>query len=313
MKKPLLISVLAMIMTIGVFAQQIDNAGFEDWEDAGTVIYEPVNWSSIKTGDGGDFINNAAPLVWGQSENAHTGNYSIELFNVFTFGIVATGAATNGRMHPNFNPDSAYAFTDPTDDRWHTVFTSHPDSVSVWAKYTPQENDTAQVKILLHTGEGTLPPQPENVDNKVAYAQINIAGNVDTWTQFKAPFTWFSEDSPEYMLIVVSAGKGTQAIEGSKIWYDDLELIYDPAGINDLSANPSLIYVSGNSIYLNKLPQSHLMGSTIEIMNLNGSIVFSSVISSNIVNIDDNHSSQELYLVRIYGKEINYTQKVYLK
>ncbi|NOX48454.1 MAG: hypothetical protein GXO89_15895 [Chlorobi bacterium] len=313
MKKPLLISVMAMILTIGVFGQQIENAGFEDWEDAGTVIDEPVNWSSIKTGDGGDFINNAAPLVWGQGEDAHTGNYSIELFNVFTFSIVATGSATNGRMHPDFNPDNAYAFTDPTDDRWHTVFTGHPDSVSVWAKYTPQENDTAQVKILLHTGAGTLPPQPENEANKVAYAQINIAGNVDTWTQFKAPFTWFSEDSPEYMLIVITAGNGTQAIEGSKVWYDDLELIYEPAGINDLPANQGLVYVSGNSIYLDKLPQSHLLGSTIEVMSLNASVVFSSSISSNKVNIIDNRISQGLYLVRVYGKEINYTQKVYFK
>ena len=313
MKKPLLFGVIAMIMTIRVFGQQIENPGFEDWEDAGTVLDEPVNWSSIKTGDGGDFINNAAPVVWGQSDDAHTGNYSIELFNVFTFGIVATGTVTNGRMHPDFNPEEAYAFSDLTNDMWHTVFTWHPDSVSVWAKYTPQDGDTAQVKILLHTGEGSLPARPENENNWIAYAQINIAGTIDTWTQFKAPFTWFSEDSPEYMLVVISSGKGTQAIEGSKAWYDDLELIYDPAGIHDNPVNQSLIYTSGNSIYLDKLPQEHLMGSKIEVMDLNASVVFSSSISSNKVNINDDRISHGLFLVRVYGKEINYAQKVYFK
>jgi hypothetical protein len=274
---------------------------------------EPVNWSSIKTGDGGDFINNAAPVVWGQSEDAHSGNYSIELFNVFTFGIVATGTASNGRIHPDFNPENGYVFTDPDDDRWHTVLTGHPDSISVWAKYTPLGNDTAHVKVLLHTGDGTIPVIPENEANRIAYAQVNISGNVDTWTQFKAPFTYYSEESPEYILLITTAGNGTLAIEGSRVWYDDLELIYDPAGINDIPVNQSLIYTSENSIYLNKLPQEHLMGSTIEIMNMNGSVVFSSVISSNIINIDDSRISQGLYLVRVFGQEINYTQKIYFK
>jgi hypothetical protein len=313
MKKTLLMGVISLIITFGVFGQQIQNAGFEDWEDAGTVLDEPINWSSIKTGDGGEYINNAAPVVWGQSEDSHTGNFSIEMFNVFTFGIVATGSATNGRMHPDFNPDNAYAFSDTNDDRWHTVFTGHPDSVAIWAKYIAQGDDIAQVKILLHTGEGTLPPQPENEANKVAYAQINIAGNIDTWTQFKAPFTWFGEENPEYMLIVISAGNGTQAIEGSRVWYDDIELIYNPESINEIPANQDLIYALGNSIYLNKLPQGHIKGSTIEITNLNGAVVFSSSISSNIVNFDDNRISQGLYIVRVYGQEINYTQKIYFK
>jgi len=300
-------------MTISLLGQQIENPGFENWEDAGTVIDEPVNWSSIKTGDGGDIINSAAPVVWGQSDDAHTGNFSVELFNVFTFGIVATGTTTNGRTHPDFVPDDAYAFTDPNDDRWHTVLTGHPDSVAIWAKYTPQENDTAQVKVLLHTGDGTLPATPENEDNKIAYAQINIAGTVDTWTQFKAPFTWFSEDNPEYMLIVITAGNGTQAIEGSRVWYDDIELIYNPASIIDIPANKGLIYATGNTIYLNKLPQNHLTGSTIEITNLNGSVVFSTQVSSNKIDLKGDHFSSGLYLVRVYGKEINYTQKIYLK
>ena len=304
---------MILIMTVSLIGQQIENPGFEDWEDAGTVIDEPVNWSSIKTGDGGDIINSAAPVVWGQSDDAHTGNFSVELFNVFTFGIVATGTTTNGRTHPDFNPDEAYAFTDPNDERWHTVLTGHPDSVAIWAKYTPQGNDTAQVKVLLHTGEGSLPSTPENAVNWIAYAQINIAGTVNTWTQFKAPFTWFSEDNPEYMLIVITAGKGTQAIEGSRVWYDDIELIYDPASVIEIPANQGLIYISGNSIYLNKLPQNHLMGSTIEIMNMNGSVVFSSQVSSNQINLENNRLSQGLYLIRIYGKEINYTQKIYFK
>mgnify|MGYP001554473288 CR=1 FL=1 len=71
----IIISVHCSLLTVhSLYAQQqFDNPGFEEWDDAGTVIDEPVNWSSIKTGDGGTIINDAAPVVWEQSTDAHSG------------------------------------------------------------------------------------------------------------------------------------------------------------------------------------------------------------------------------------------------
>lgn len=312
MKKVLLYNMMAFFLAFNLIGQQVQNPGFENWEDAGTVIDEPVNWSSIKTSDGGDLINGFAPVVWGQSNDAHSGNYSVELTNVQTI-VVATGTLTNGRFHAEVDPEAGFAYTNPDDEQWHTVLTDRPDSVAIWVKYSPIGSDTAQVKALLHMGDGSLPPTPENQANWIAFAQINITGTIDTWTRFVVPFSYFSTDDPEYILIILTAGAGTQAIPESKVWYDDMELIYNPQSVNEMQDNLGLIYAAGNSIYLGKLPASKLDDSRIDILNLNGSVVFSASVTSNIVNTELAQLSQGVYLVRIYRREINYSEKIYLK
>lgn len=314
MKKKLLLSILSISMVFGLLAQSVQNPGFEDWEDAGTVIDEPVNWSSIKTSDGGDLVNGAAPVVWGQSEDAHTGNYSIELTNVLTIGtIIATGTITNGRVHAEFNPAASYVFTNPDVDGWHTSLSGRPDSVAIWAKYTPVGTDTAQVKVVLHTDEGSLPPTAANQANIIGYAQINISETVNNWTRFVAPFSYSSQNDPEYMLCILSSGAGFLAVEGSKAFYDDMELIYNPDGVNDLLADKTLLYLSDNTIFLNKIPEHKLKDANIEIRNLNGSIMLKEPVNSNEIKIQQNLISEGIYLVRIYGQEFIYSQKIYLK
>ncbi len=115
------------MMSLSLVAQQqFENPGFEDWEDAGTVIEEPTNWSSIKTSDAGQIINDAAPVVWAQSDDAHSGNYSLKLFNTAAFTIVASGTISNGRVHADFNPELGYVYTQHDDDRWHTALAVIP-------------------------------------------------------------------------------------------------------------------------------------------------------------------------------------------
>jgi len=115
MRKSILSVILIIAIPLWVFSQQqLQNPGFEEWEDAGTVRDEPVNWSSIKTSDN-DTLNTPAPVVWDISDDAHSGNYSIKLFNVRIWGIMATGILTNGIVHPSFIPDSGYVYTVPED------------------------------------------------------------------------------------------------------------------------------------------------------------------------------------------------------
>ena len=101
MRKFYLTCGLVLIIQAGFSQTQIDNAGFENWENAGTTVDEPTEWSSIKTSDDAT-LNGFAPVVWGQSSDAHSGDYSLELINVSTFGVVANGTVTNGRVHADF-------------------------------------------------------------------------------------------------------------------------------------------------------------------------------------------------------------------
>ena len=97
MKKNLLILLSLCLTVLVVHGQQMTNPSFEDWEDAGTVIDEPVNWSSIKTSDAGSLINNAAPVVWGQINASRPTINMVACIDAFIidifimFKLVATG------------------------------------------------------------------------------------------------------------------------------------------------------------------------------------------------------------------------------
>jgi len=300
-------------MVVHTQAQQIQNPGFENWENVGTVADEPVDWSSMKTSDDAS-VNTLAPLVWSQSNTAHSGSYSVQLINkeVF-FGIVANGIITNGRVHADIaNTANSFIYTDPADEQWHTVLTARPEKFALWAKYTPQGTDTAQIKVLLHKGAGSLPPKPENQANWIGYAQVNIYGTVSTWTRFEVPFTYFSQENPEYILIVASSGASSTPVAGSIALLDDLELVYNSNGIRKITADKNLIYTSGNTIFLDKIPEAIRRNARIEILSLNGSKVYSAPVNSLLVEVDKNKYARGLYVVHVYGPGINYTQNIYL-
>ena len=301
-----------MITLIHLTGQNIENPGFEDWEDAGTVIDEPVDWSSIKTSDAGSFINNAAPVVWEQSSEAHSGNYSVKLFNVATFGIVATGIVTNGRVHADFDPDLGYVFTTLEDEGWNTPFTGRPDSIVAWAKYEPAGGDTARVQVLLHEGLASQPPNPGYPGTRIGYAEINISGNVNSWTRFAAPFDYYSPNNPEYILFVLSAGAGTQPVEGSIVYFDDLQLTYDASGVDRSILSHTSIHAANGYIYLVNLPEHYKDELTLDIFDLTGASIRSIRINNKQHRIKTS-LKEGLYVVKLSGSEGLLTKKLSIR
>ncbi|MCD4735654.1 MAG: hypothetical protein K8R53_06390 [Bacteroidales bacterium] len=186
--------------------QQPENPGFEFWEEIGfgPDTLEPVNWSSLKTSDGGELINSVIPVVWERSTDAHGGNYSIKLYNDTILTLVAPGTLTNGRVHAALPPTDAYVYTIKEDPQWNTPFTETPDSLTAWAKYFPQEGDLAHVIAILHTDTAKI--ADSTMFNWVAIAHIELPEQVDDWTKFTAPFVYLNTDTPEYILFAMYAG-----------------------------------------------------------------------------------------------------------
>ena len=314
MKKLLRATLSFAILSTVVLAQQPQNPGFENWEiaDPDNDIEEPVHWSSIKTSDAGSTINGFAPVVWEKSDDAHTGNHSIELTNVQSL-LLASGTITNGRIHASLIQGASNSYTDPNDAQWHTPLTTRPDSLAVWIKYFPQGNDTAQVKAVLHVGEGTLPSTPENEGNWVGYAQINVWETVSEWTRVVVPFTYYNQNNPEYVLFVLTSGAGLQPVEGSVALFDDLQLVYESNGLNDLNTDNSLVYTHGMTINLQKIPAEHLKGAHLELISMQGVRITSRAIGSKQINLAGQGISGGIYIVRIVGSEGVYAQKVQLR
>jgi len=257
MRKNLLLNMMiSALVFIGLSLNaqtQFDNASFEEWEEIGfgPDILEPVNWSSIKSTDD-PALNNAAPIVWARSEDAHTGNYSLFLNSVAVFGIVATGTMTNGRVHASYIPTEGFMYTDPDHSEWHTRITGKPDSLVGWYKAMPRPNDYGTVKIVLH--EGYL-ECAENIDssNYIASGNLKFTGDaVEEWTRFSLPINYYLENiDPEFALVILTSSQGVDAIPGSKIWFDDLELIYNNnSGIAEENAASLSLFAANNRLHL---------------------------------------------------------------
>jgi hypothetical protein len=223
---------------------QFDNASFEEWEEIGygPNILEPVEWSSIKSSDNED-ISAQAPHNMDRSEfgNAHTGNYSVYLYTVKLFGIVATGTLANGRYHAEFNINNAYTFTDTVNSQWHTRISARPDSLVGWYKAKPVDGDVPTVKVVLHTGYAAISALSDT-SNFVASAVISLPSEeVAEWTRFSMPLNYYKDIMPEYALTILTSSNGLSAVEGSEAWYDDLEFIYND-GTDVIERNPDQLH-----------------------------------------------------------------------
>jgi hypothetical protein len=206
--------------------QQISNGGFEAWEEIRSGVEEPVSWNSIKNTDGSGMNKSLAPTVWERSETAHSGKYSVRITNKSVIGMVANGMLTNCAIHGEKDKTKSYVYTDPSKPGFYAPFVSRPDSVTGWYIYTPEENDSAMVVLLLHDGKVTLPGK-NTKSNWVGGVKIMLGATPPgTWKRFSAPIPYFKGSSPKYMIVVLSSGNRMKAVEGSTAYFDELKLVY---------------------------------------------------------------------------------------
>jgi hypothetical protein len=303
---------LFIILPVVFYGQQLENPGFENWEDAGTVKDEPVDWSTIKTCDNPG-IATVAPVTFDRSDDAKEGNYSLKLYNVAVFGVVATGAITNGRFHADYNLDLSYSYTQADDPRWHTPFTTRPDSLTGWFKFFPQGNDAAQFKVILHVDECKLPENgtlPNWIGMAVHVTEHGVT--YDNWTRFSVPFTYFSENNPEYVLAVMNSGDSTTAVAGSFLLVDDIQLVYPASGVSDLDHPVSFLVVSSDRIYINLEKEESYLHQWFYLIDMAGQTVLTKQLESEQVSLPAN-LPQGVYVAVLKSKSQQYVQKVMIR
>jgi hypothetical protein len=286
MKKLILATaaVLLGIFTIQAQTNKIENSGFEEWEvPIGLPANhpEPVDWSSIKTSDNAN-INALAPVNWAQSDTAHSGNYSVRLFNVSMFGEVATGTLTNGRVHTpkSLSADEGYVYTDTTNPLWNTPLTLRPDSLTGWFLYKPVSGDHGNVTAILHTGYAQSPPADKDTSTWVGKASFDLPNTeVDTWTRFSVPFKYYSQANPQYILLILTSGNGAHAVAKSQAWFDDLKLIFHPTGIPNHPQGNLDVFVTNKELHL-RLDNAPGGTYTLRVINILGRVQYTTTLQS---------------------------------
>lgn len=294
------------------FGQQIENPGFEEWEEVGfgPDTLEPVNWSSIKTSND-SIVNLASPVVWAQSTDSHNGLYSLKLINVEIFTLIAPGTTTNGRVYATLNPEDARIYTDTADSQWNTPLTDTPDSIAVWLKYVPVENDTGQVIAVLHAGEATI--VDSTMTNWIAVAQIDYSGDISDWTRLTAPFEYLNSETPEYILIGLYSAIGLNGVEGSIAYFDDLELIYNTTGFKDEEAVDFDIYSYDNNVVINWTSDKNNKTSICELYDLTGKKIWEEKLFPNRKNTLKPNVTNGIYVCRIIDGSTVYSRKLLIR
>ena len=253
MKKSLLFFASLAFVSLSWGQAQVENPGFEEiWEDVLGTEDEPLEWSSLKTADA---LTSFAPIVaFKETNNPHTGTYCIRLKVVNSFGVNAAGVLTNGRVHADFNPELGYVYTDVNDTIWNYAFTDRPDSLVFWVKHAPVSGDQSKVEVILHdnTQTGQL-PHTGVTTHWVGRARHEVVNAYSTWTRISTPFNYYNTNTPDYLLITLSAGDSTIAVEDTEMWVDDIELIYNPLTVSidppavqniDISTNGTMLTVT---------------------------------------------------------------------
>ena len=297
MKKIISSILLIFFAVISAKAQyQFENPGFEVWEDVGLPVEEPVDWSSIKTGDVPN-LNIAAPVVWGKSNDAHSGNYSLHLFNVWVFLInqAAVGTVTNGRYHPDLVIENAFSYTDTTDGRWNTHMIGRPDSLVGWYKCYPETGDFGTVKAVLHRGYAQ---QPQGDTEWIGVAYYELPGDtVDVWTRFSVPFEYALDYTPEYILCYLTSGNGIDALGASSALFDDVELIYNPDGIDEFTVDNFTAFIRNRQLVV-KVNESSGLKYQFSIFDITGRNVYTAELIGGQENFLSPNLNTGIYILK---------------
>lgn len=204
---------------------QLPNSSFENWENLGTDLEEPLRWSSLKTAD---YLAAMTPKVIFDTvgRNGSTGLKLVVSPPVFN--IEANGIITTGRVHASMQIETGYVYTDTTDTQWNVPFNSRPDSLVGWYKYDPQPGDSGKIEIIVHKGGyARIPRDAQTINNELGEAHFDFITPQSDWTRFSAPFNYKNSETPDYILGVIQAGDSTVAQSGTMLLIDDVELIYN--------------------------------------------------------------------------------------
>jgi hypothetical protein len=292
-----------ILLTTTLHAQQIGNAGFENWDNLGSNQEEPTNWSSFKTATG-SFATFASKQVE-RSSNVRpgaTGSYCARIWSKSTLGIVANGVVTTGRMNmgsSNLSSPDNYNYTVLNDAAFSEALTLAPDSIVFWARYTAAATQKAGMHAVIH--DQFAVQDPINAASEpfvVADADFQFSPTNNTWTRFSVPFNYTVNTglAPKFILLTFT----TNHIPGGgsandEVLIDDVELIYNLVGIGAQNENQGLlISIDENKLVLieGSAPQE-----VVEIYKLSGQLLQQTTVSK----INGTALPSGFYIIRYEG------------
>lgn len=261
----------------------IANGNFEAWGNTTPGLSsEPTGWYSNQSGS---TIASLGPQTCFKDITVyHGGAASVRVESKLYLGSVVNGNVTTGVVNaPNTTKSNGYIgtinYTTSTDVR-RMAFVGRPDSIVGWYQYTQgASSEQGKIRGILHTADYFDPETPTTYHanptaNKVGDATfLTPFANVSSWTRFSVPFTYAATTAPAYIMInVTSSADQATTIAGSKLWLDDLAVVYNSTTAIkpvSLSADNVDVYSYGTTVYVNFLNGTEEL-SQIKLYDLTG-------------------------------------------
>jgi hypothetical protein len=318
MKKFYFLACAALFLGNILSAQtQVPNEGFENWGNASPgVAGEPTNWYSNTSGS--NIAKLASITCFKDNSKFHSGAASVRIETISYFGTAVNGALTTGVVDaPTTTKSDGYIGTvnySSSSDIRRTAFTGRPDSIVGWYQYTSGgAGEKPKLRAILHTGDYYDPETPttNHIDptaNKIGDALwFGSTSSVSTWTRFSMAFTYVNGNTPAYIMINItpSANQST-TIVGSKLWMDDIALIYNPSSVAQQNKSQNIkIFYTDKTVYVDFLNRSEGQ-SSISIFDLTGKVVSVQQLDNNKINsVNVSALNAGMYLYQLSGTDFH--------
>jgi hypothetical protein len=291
---------------------QFDNSSFENWTTRETTAAnEPVHWHSSGTSTGlfGGFLSNQIEPS-DQVRPGSNGMKSVRIFPTSILGVTANGTFTNGRMNAGSMStigSENYNYTQRAESAFNTPINAVPDSIAIWVCFRSESStQRAQLRCVVHgdadykfVANGTEEPAEMLVASaRHTFTRTSTANGAYIWRRLSVPFVKDGPcNDPRYILFTITTnevpGEGS---DNDDLFVDDVELIYNPDGIEE---NEDICFLSPNPFYgqLNLKAQECIQN--VFIYDQQGRCVRSLTASSNELSLDLGDLPSGLYLIRM--------------
>lgn len=252
------------------FSQTVPNGGFETWTGSPS---HPTGWCDPESLAGLSF----GLLTKDQTVNGHLeGSSAIKLKtdSVQTpFGILLlNGFISLGTGY--FNSGAL----DPADAlNYHgAAFAFRPDSIKFSYKYAPVANDQAEAAIYFI-----------NAGNDVGGGSFYLSNTSGNWVTETHAIPYVSAAVPDTAFLFFNASTDAAPAKNSTLWIDAVSFIYNQTGFENEISSTVEISVGPNptSAVLNLFSEKNILGNTIQIFDVQGKLISTSVLTKNQIDI----------------------------
>lgn len=303
MKKVCLLSVLLTWLSLTAFTQNdIPNAGFENWSGG-----EPASWNTLDQ----NILGTDFDMVTEENSDTYSGNAAVRLETIseyiFLYGdIVMPGLITLGELEVDIINQDGNVYGG-------TPYATNPQSLSGYYKYSPAENDSAAIGVVLYKWNG-------NTRDTLAGGDFWAWEEVTEWTPFEAVLEYVIWATPDTMNIIVSstAVEAEEVPVGSVLLLDELSFNYGPTSILEPDFNSAFkVYPLP---YMNKfkleLKTDKPVSASIRMYDISGNLILlkEKMFYNNSAYLSYHTVPAGVYIIQVVtesGK--TYSQKVQLR